>query len=789
MRRFRPLPLWPLCAGLALVCLPFYRILLYSDRVLLFRDISRDFLAQKFLWATSVQAGHGIPYWNYFAYGGSPYYAANISSPLHPLNFLFLLFPLTELPRALTIFLFLHYPLFFFGAFFFLRTQRLNPWLCSLWGAGLAVCGYQLSVHNLMHVLASSVAVPWFAGFFALFLRTRKLWTLWAASLSLAWPVYAGDPQFSYVMAGIGVGMLAWQKSWHWRDRLRYVLLLAASSGLAAAAQLLPSLDLALQSDRFGMSLSEITSFSFHPLRLAETVYPLFFGSRYGTQGFWGQAFVNFPYKTPFIFSAYLGILVIFSLLLFPLLGRRKSERRKGLIIFSFTVLGFLLCFGVFSPLPFYEWAVSVLPYFSLFRYPERSLFWPLFGLWWLSALLAARGWRALTLTSPGRVVPRWLWPSIAFSAVSALFWGAQRFGFVSFPDGAASATLHTTVLLAAICLASLLYRRYRRPGLVALLFLLSAADWWWVEGGLVWDENKHIADGARYPVVRAIQADLAKRKTELEWGASRRLSTLGLHMLPIHSGLRDHTAATTFTSFDNLLPNVATYFGFEDIMGYSSLLPPGKLEFWSAVRDGDGATEARFLYDLAGAYYLPERDEDQRVVLKVNETAQPYLFVPEQVFAAADTNRALSRLRKMGFRPNRDLVVSPASSVAERAQAGERGVFHIEQRDGKKMRLVYRASADAQPRYLLWNESYDRHWRAYVNGEAKEVKMGNGWAMATELPATKRGESLSIVFRYENRLITIGGWISVVWLWGTALYFLCSTARTRRGSARYLPG
>jgi hypothetical protein len=376
MRRFQRANsarfLWPLIGAL-LLCIPFYRILLYTDRALFFRDLARDLLVQKSIWAASIRAGDGIPFWNHFALGGTPFYSMIVGGPLNPLNALFLLFPQEEAPRALAFYLWVHYLLFYFGAYRLLRSYHCNRKLSALMACTLGASGYLLSVHSLGHLLSASVAVPWYFYFQRRYFSTNRILYLLLTSATIAWPIYGGDPQHTYMLALIsGAAFLK-------RGKVKDWLLLGSLSFLFAAAQLLPTAVEILRSQRLDIKSEELLYFSFHPLRALEIFYPLFFGNRYGTHEYWGGDYVNFAYKNPFIFSIYPGVLGIIALLLFPLFlknwWKRKSLELYLLLGFG---LGLLLSFGVFFPVPLYDWCARFIPMFGLFRYPERFLFWPM---------------------------------------------------------------------------------------------------------------------------------------------------------------------------------------------------------------------------------------------------------------------------------------------------------------------------------------------------------------------------------------------------------------------------
>jgi hypothetical protein len=142
--------------GILFLVIPFYRPLLFSDRALFFRDLIRDFLPNKTHWANSALSGQGIPNWNHFIHAGTPFDAVNTTSPLHPLNFLFLMI---DPAKAFVYFIFIHYIFLYFGFYLLARIVGLSIWNAVLLGLAFPLSGIMLSTYSLPHSLASGNAL------------------------------------------------------------------------------------------------------------------------------------------------------------------------------------------------------------------------------------------------------------------------------------------------------------------------------------------------------------------------------------------------------------------------------------------------------------------------------------------------------------------------------------------------------------------------------------------------------------------------------------------------------
>jgi hypothetical protein len=176
------------------------------------------------------------------------------------------------------------------------------------------------------------------------------------------------------------------------------------------------------------------------------------------------------------------------------------------------------------------------------------------------------------------------------------------------------------------------------------------------------------------------------------------------------------------------------------------------------------GATDLRFYFDIMGAYYLPERDKEQQIVLKKNPSALPYLFIPAKIYFTRDFPLALKELRNPLFRSNHDAILANGSENSPLEQIEERGNFLINKRDGRSIDFEYTPQHSSREKYLVLNESYDENWRVYINGQKNRPLLANGWANGIKLENVVAGEPIHIIFRYENIYIWIGAILTGLW-------------------------
>lgn len=803
MRKFKRLRefILFLAIGIALA-LPFYRPLLFEDRALLYRDLARDFIVHKTILVENLREFGKLPYWNHFSFGGAPFLAVSTTGPLHPGNIIFLFFSKAEAPRALVFFIWLHYPLIAWGALLFLRNFRLRTPMAFPFALALAGSGYAISAHNLPHILAAIVAVPWFLFFWRSFARQGKRLYFSGACLALAWPLLTGDPQFSFVL-----GLLACPLYMLWRQNhdLSYqhigiALLKTTALGFIAlgiaAAQLLPALEFASRSTRgfAEMPREELLAFSFHPQRLIELFAPVFFGDHSSGNDFWAQDLVNFFSPTPFIISVYLAIIVIIYLV--ASLFAKKIQFSLWLI----STLGFFVAFGVFSPVPLYAWIAEWLPFFASFRYPERFIFWPLFCLWLLAALEARKFW--LSWFRRKHIRPRLFQalPQICLPIPIVLTLLFFQHGPHSLPASGERALSTLLGLLATnslllLCSTFAPIPRFRRllwwiPGL--LLTTLQLLDFSISQTRLVWDQSRYIASAERYPMIKAIQQDLQERHSALAQGAARRFSSADFLPLEQFRKRMNQSTLTTFNVFTSLAPNIPGYFGIEDVYGYHSVTALEKKEFWGNFNDHSDPRLARRALDLMGAYYLPSRGSFEQAQLHLNTSALPYVFTRSQLIWAESMRAALEIVREPSY-PLEELVVLspgvdknialPASEMAPAPVSKNHEIQILRERDGRSFALHWQPSKHSETAILVWNESFDPYWQATMANEPQTVYRANGWAMAVVLPPGLRPQGnspLRVEFHYKNPWIYWGFVISGLSL-GLLLTMVLLTGSARK--------
>lgn len=758
---------------------PVHEAIFDKGKALLYRDLTVTFLPAKSIWREGIVRDGEVPRWNHYSLAGVPFYADCNLAPLYPLNFVFLLFSRADLPYAMAWFLALHYGLLYLGGYFLLRTLRL-PARFALWlGFGFAWNGFALSSYNLLNMLGAQVATLFFLSFWLRHLRRTRALDLCAAGLALALPIYAGDPQFTYILAFVAAFLL-WLHHGKWRSYFA----LGGLTVLIAAAQLLPTLDFALASARGLTRLSEANQvvWSLHPWRILDFFFPVFMGGLAPEASYWAGNLVNSPFNLPFIHAMYCGGSALFLLGLTWFLRHRQRGVRARALAWTFAFfLTLVLALGSFSPLPLYKWFAQGVPLWGGFRYPERLGFW----LVLLLLLLQARAYRRLFLWlrfsrdrrgGPARLAfalfPVMLCVALAFSALVAAPFPAAQLGHGSL------------VALASAALLACGIWRFVSPRLVgAALALLYVVDFATLVPNLVWTQSRTLAAPESYPATEKLLMDLRIREEALRAGGARRLLSSrawdsGWDRARVH-GILDEASALTLEIWEGISGSTSAYFQIDSLNSSLTMLPLDVARLWVEARK----TDAQKAIDLFSLSYILAREPGKAPVVQRNASALPYVFVSHGVEFTHTRETAAQRVLAPRFSLADTVVIeTPIQDLPDIPPAANGAVgVTIISRGGGSLVLRLQPTDDSVGRHLIWNTNFHPAWRAYIERDGKLEALGlrraNAWAIAAALPPLKRGQEVVVRFAYEDPLIRIGKLLTLLGM-GLALFLIVRERR-----------
>jgi len=334
--------------------------------------------------AASLKAGHGIPQWNPYLFGGLPYIAAMHGDIFYPT---FLLRALLPTDVALTWSFIIH--LFLAGCFTYLF---LRGWGVGFYGALVGGLAYMLSGPIASYAspghdgkLYVSALLPLVLWLLVRGMRDGRNWAWGALAIVIGLTVLSPHPQLlQYLLLTSGAfalylafatpeGATALPRAVAVR-RLAYALGAVLLGALIGAIQYLPVLEYVPWSPRAGGRGYEFaTQYSLPLEELVNTIVPQFSGL---LQHYWGRNGIH-------LHSEYVSGGVFLVALAGMLGGGGRSFRR-----FWLGVLVVSLLWALGSSTPFYHLVYAIVPGSKFFRAPSTMMYVTMFAV----AVFAALG-------------------------------------------------------------------------------------------------------------------------------------------------------------------------------------------------------------------------------------------------------------------------------------------------------------------------------------------------------------------------------------------------------------
>lgn len=710
----------------------------------------------------------GLPAWNPWLHGGQPILSNPSYGSFYPPSWLVLVAPPYY---ALTLMAVLHAAVAFAGAWRLARQLGGGRGAAALAGVGFAGCGVYLSLLSAFNLYWGISWLPWVLAFGDQALRAApgEPWhrpaLLSGGALGLA--LLNGEPS-TVMMSGLALLALAGSAAARrpaaaLRVALPFVMALAL-----AAVQLVPTLGRLADSPRRGLAAQYATLWSLPPERLAEVIFPRFFGdpSRTSEGLFFGRGIDDLDF--PYLESLYPGLLL--AVLGMAALLRGRIPRRAAWA--AAAAAGLALALGRYNPV--YEGLRRTVPLLGLLRYPERFAILAVLAL----EIAGVLGWQRLlddrdaghpeAADFPLAVALVVLVTAFAL-ALLLLFEPRVAAGFVAAhgtPDLAPGLKLAAAAYLraeawgaaaTAAAVASLLALcRWRRPSrrlLSALAVVLLAADLWHYGHRLL-----RTVPAAAYRVPPALAASLMPARDRV-WvqpsppgerlplqEASTAYTRVFLSRLEPYSGLIWGIPYAFHADYDLMLTGWAQKAA--GILGEEWVQPQAAYRYlgvWNvgtlllrrtAADQPPAATEpgALALRRVSNSYVLPR-----------------FRFVPRVTFQPTHA-AALAAARASGWNVARhEQSVGPARTVdyPQRAETLE-----VEDRGGRLL-LHYRAGQGA---FLVAAMTFDPGWRALLDGEPVPVRPTAACQLGVELPAGEHRLDL----QYRDSLVPVGGALSL---------------------------
>ena len=724
----------PLVAVVLVAALTYLRSLAFGEMLalrdhLFFTLPARDFLA------TALHGGHVPEWWDGVGLGisfaGNPgYLATYLPGWLHAL------FPM---PFAVDFVLFLHVAWMAIGQALLARRWGASVWGGVLAGALLATAGYVASVSVNGVPIPTLAWTPWVAWAADRLAERPSLRRAIAVAILFGAQIMSGDPA-GVVTSALLAGLVVLVRAERRGAALGVLAAAFVGASVLAAAAILPAAATLVGSERaHGLSLGHSGTWSMHPLRIFELVWPRLYGDPFDDSRSL-RWLLRQPGETEldatWAFSVYIGA---------PTLFLAAHARNRKLLLGSLVFV--LIALGTYTPL-YAAYRAVFLPE-RLIRYPEKHIAGALV-VW---TALAGVG---LTRLFDGKPARRTL---VRCGGMVALFGVAVLILLGRVPretiDGGLAA-----LLAMALLGVSLLLRAATRLERFSLALAICAL----AGHGLLhdWSIEVHVPR----ELVGLPPPLLARAQPEAIHPRLYRPRVLP-PPLPAHS-LAEKIVADRYSA----RPNAATPFGFAYVPGYDPSLPVRLADVWTAARHA-GSLRVLDVFDVAYAILpssmrLPAQfvplaaTPSHLVTLYRNDGRRPRAFVTSRWRWESDDAAATAHL----FDPDRPLLLAGTGTAAFGPPDAP-----CELRYPRPERVEMRCTAQA-PAYAVLLDAHAPGWSATVDGRPAPIERAEVVARAVRLEAGTH----SIVMSYRTPGLRLGAALSLA-----ALLLALALAAIRR--------
>jgi hypothetical protein len=354
---------WIVFGAMAVATIGFFASFVFDSGTMLFGTdmLSQAYQSRAFA-VQEVQAGHGLPQWNPFVYGGLPYLSILPYPVYYPTSVLYFVL---ELHRAIGWAFVLHFLLAGVLGYALARELGLRPGAAAVTGVSYMFTGYLVS-HLYAGQDGRMFAMTWTPAVFLFaeraISRHRLHWFLWMAGV-VSLQVFTPHVQMMY-FAALAVGAYALfrlhqvrREVGEWRTPL---VLLAGFvgayllAGMITLVEVWPTWNMVQFSHRAERGYEYASSWSMPVQETLAAVWPRFQGY---LETYWGTN----PFK---LHTEYLGAVPVL-LAFFALTARRTA---RVWFFAALAVAGLLFAWGGATPL--HRLFYAVLPMMKSFRAP-----------------------------------------------------------------------------------------------------------------------------------------------------------------------------------------------------------------------------------------------------------------------------------------------------------------------------------------------------------------------------------------------------------------------------------
>lgn len=703
------------------ITLIFSKCLVNPDNALLVRDMSSLTLPRIKVLHDALLYYQQLPLWNPFVLGGVPYCGDPGHACFYPLNLVFLVFPARYLAYSVSWYLFIHVVLIYWGALKFYELYEPKRPLAILLASAFAMSGTVFSSLYVIGITVAHMAWVWFGYFWVKSLRDNKTIYLYLSSFFLALPLLGAEPQTSLLMTLFLAPFIIVIENKYTKNALLKYLALVLLMGMISLIQVLPSVDLLEQTVRkVGTDgLGERMRWSLHPWRLLELFVPNLYSTDPVYPDATPAALLNGIGKMPFIYAIFVGIYFIPSLvyglaaILFRRIGNAK-KRQNWIVSIIISGVFLLLAMGKYAPLNIDAIFLRAIPFWNGFRFPERYF--------WISCFFGSFACLWITLESSA-----FLYIGAILSLCATLsFW------FGNSTEWSLFATIASGCFFGLYFYKSyfVTWRNFFLVFAGVLGLAIPANQIFWVSSlsQMYLEGKKALGDGGQYDSYLApLAIDQAKNGRIFVLGEGAFDKELAKKWFPE----KNLTQQLVANSWHRLAFNTSLMYSQPNSMGYVPFLSSRQFRFWQAV----APEQPRRALGIKGTQTLiVPSSEGNFHQIKLSEYV-PFFSLPTKIFGELDEESVLKRMAN-----NSDWSPETAVLVGESEQYPVIPLdWNFKRQDFNSFEAEITAKSEWEgKRWLIINQSFDKHWKFEVEGKSIDAKQINFWATGIKIDYTK---------------------------------------------------
>jgi hypothetical protein len=354
--------------------------------------------------AMSLHAGHGIPQWDPYLFGGMPYVASMNGDMFYPT---FILRALLPTDVAMTWSFIIHIVLAGLFTYILARALGFSFWASLIGGLAYMMSGPIAGLVSPGHdgKLYITALTPLMLFFLLRGVRDGRMWAWGGLAITTGLGVLSPHPQLLQYMLLLSGAFGLYLAFGTWNgvtlDRRAAVTRLGLALGAVAvgfligAIQYAPVLHYVSWSPRAGgKGYADAVSYSMPPEELLNSAVPQFTGI---LDNYWGRNVIH-------LHSDYAGVVVLLLAGL-GLFARPPRGWSRGFRWFWLGVFGVSLLWTLGGFTPFYQIIYAVVPGTKFFRAPSTIMYMTMFSLVMFAMMGIDRA-----VTAADSIRPRFIW-------------------------------------------------------------------------------------------------------------------------------------------------------------------------------------------------------------------------------------------------------------------------------------------------------------------------------------------------------------------------------------------